>query len=257
MMIRAIIVENEKPHSDYLAQMIKDNFPEIHIQAICSSVNEAIEKINEFHPKLVFIDVQLKFKQSGFEVLEQTRHLNYGVIFTTSYSEYALKAIEFCALHYLLKPYGHEKLKEAIDRYKTSAEKGTRENIDALLLNIKQTVNKWLKVGIPIMGGLEFINVSEIIRCQSANNYTNFYLTGKRIKTATKTLKWADGLLREHNFFRVHDSHLVNLSHIIRYTRGGEGGVIELSEGHEVDVSRRRKDEFLKVLGELKMISVK
>jgi two-component system LytT family response regulator len=205
---------------------------------------------------LIFLDVELP-PYTGFDLLEQTRSVNCEVIFTTSFNKYASKAFRFCALDFIEKPFGEEELREAITRYKTLAATGSKKNIDALLHNVKQINASMQKVGIPVLGGLDFITVSEIIICRSIDNCTDFYLTGKRKITATKTLKWVDELMRDHHFFRVHDSSLINLNHIKSYKKGGEGGVVMLTESLETDVSRRKKDDFLKALSDLKMISPK
>ena len=252
-MIKTIIVENEKPQSDYLSAMLAKYFPEIDVLKICDAVPAGIREVNALKPELVFLDVELP-PYTGFDLLEQTRSVNCEVIFTTSFNKYASKAFRFCALDFIEKPFGIDELKEAIDRYKNLAANGSKRNIDALLHNVKQTDSSMQKVGIPVLGGLDFITVSEIIYCKSEDNCTDFYLTNKRKITATKTLKWVDELMREHNFFRVHDSYLINLNHIKKYKKGGEGGVVELTDQKEADVSRRRKDDFLKALSSLNMI---
>lgn len=252
-MIRTVIVENEKPQSDYLIALLAKYFPEIDVLMICNSVPEGINAVNTLKPHLIFLDVELP-PYTGFDLLEQTRSVNCEVIFTTSFNKYASKAFRFCALDFIEKPFGEEELKEAIGRYKTLAATGSKKNIDALLHNVKQTDISMQKVGIPVLGGLDFITVSEILLCRAVDNCTDFYLTGKRKITATKTLKWVSELMQEHHFFRVHDSYLINLNHIRKYKKGGEGGVVELTEQLEADVSRRRKDEFLKTLASLNMI---
>ena len=252
-MIKTIIIENEKPQADYLSGLLAKHFPEIDILKICSSVPEGITAVNTLQPDLIFLDVELP-PYTGFDLLEQTRSFNFEIIFTTSFNKYAAKAFRFCALDFIEKPFGIEELKEAVSRYKNFAATGSKKNIDALLHNVKQTDASMQKVGIPVLGGLDFITVSEIIYCKSENNCTDFYLTNKRKITATKTLKWVDELMREHNFFRVHDSYLINLNHIKKYKKGGEGGVVELTDQKEADVSRRRKDDFLNALSKLKMI---
>jgi two-component system LytT family response regulator len=217
-------------------------------------VPDGITEVNALMPQLIFLDVELP-PYTGFDLLEQTRSINYEVIFTTSFNRYASRAFRFCALDFIEKPFGAEELKEAINRYKTLAATGSKKNIDALLHNVKQTDTSMQKVGIPVLGGLDFITVSEIIYCKSDNNCTEFHLIGKRKITATKTLKSIEELMRAHNFFRVHDSYLINLNHIKKYQKGGEGGIVELTDRNEVDVSRRRKDAFLKALASLNMIS--
>jgi two-component system LytT family response regulator len=252
-MIKTIIVENEQPQSDYLTALLAKHFPEVHVLKVCNSVPNGIKEVNALEPELIFLDVELP-PYTGFDLLEQTRSVNCQIIFTTSFNKYASKAFRFCALDFIEKPFGEEELKEAIDRYKTLAATGSKKNIDALLHNVKQTDTSMQKVGIPVLGGLDFITVSEIIYCKAQDNCTDFNLTNKRKITATKTLKWVDELMREHHFFRVHDSYLINLNHIIKYKKGGEGGVVELTEKLEADVSRRRKDDFLKALADLNMI---
>lgn len=252
-MINTIVVENEKQHSDYITALLSKHFPEISILAVCNSVPAGVEKIKLLRPRLVFLDVELH-PYTGFDLLEQTRELNFEVIFTTSFNKYAAKAFRFCALDFIEKPFGVDDLKEAITRFKNIFTNGSRKNIDALLHNVKQSDASLQKVGIPVLGGLDFLQVADIIMCQSEDNCTNFHLTGKKKILATKTLKWVEELLHDTNFFRVHDSYLINLSHIKKYKRGGEGGVVELTEQKEADVSRRKKDDFLKVLSNLGMI---
>ncbi len=253
-MIKTIIVENEKQQSDYLVSLLGKHFPEVEVLKICDTVAGGVNEITALQPNLVFLDVELDHSYTGFDLLEQIHPVNCEVIFTTSFNKYAAKAFRFCALDFIEKPFGIDELKEAITRYKNLAATGSKKNIDALLHNVKQTDASMQKVGIPVLGGLDFITVSEIIYCKSEDNCTDFYLTGKRKITATKTLKWVDELMREHNFFRVHDSYLINLNHIRKYKKGGEGGVVELTDQKEADVSRRRKDDFLKALSDLKMI---
>lgn len=252
-MIKTVIVENEKQQSDYLVQLLSKLFPEVEILAVCESVPVAVKQVRALKPQLIFLDIELH-PYTGFDLLEQTPGQEYEVIFTTSFNKYAVKAIKFCALDFIEKPFGTDELKEAMERYKSRAATGSARNIAALLHNIKSTDKTGEQVGIPVLGGLEFIKVADIIRCQAANNYTDFYLTGERKMVATKTLKWVDELLRDHSFFRVHDSHLVNLNHIKSYLKGGEGGVVVLTDNYDVDVARRRKDDFLKILAERRMI---
>jgi len=252
-MIKAIIVENEAPHIKNITDLLAKNFPEIDVQAICTSVPDGIDKVKALQPQLLFLDIELP-PYTGFDLLEQTNTLGYKVIFTTSHNQYAVKAFRFCALDYIMKPFGIDDLREALNKYKDQAFQGSRESINALLHNVRQSDSGMQKVGIPVLGGLDFLTVSEIIYCKSEDNCTDFFLNGKKKVTATKTLKWVEQLLTEHRFFRVHDSYLINLNHIKKYKKGGEGGVVELSEQYEADVSRRRKEDFLKTLSELNMI---
>jgi two-component system LytT family response regulator len=254
-MISTLIVENEKQHSDYLNNLLLKHYPETKVLAVCNTVADGIEKIKTSNPQLIFLDVELDYPNTGFDLLESCRPWNFTVIFTTSYNQYAAKAFRFCALDYIEKPFGADDLKEAMQRFKAlPAHIESATKIDALLYNVRQTNHAMDKIGIPILKGIEFIRLDEIIFCKADDNCTIFYLTDKRKIVATKTLKWVEELLREHDFFRVHDSYLINLHHITRYVKGGEGGVAELTDRYEADVSRKRKKDFLKLLADLKMI---
>lgn len=250
-MIKTIIVENEHQHAEYLQTMLEKYFPEIDILKVCTSIPEAILEVNKLQPQLIFLDIELP-PYTGFDLLEKTKGQNYKVIFTTAFNKYAVKAIKFCALDYLEKPFDKEELKEAIDKFKNSAD--SKINIEHLIENVKQQDNTMQKVGIPVLGGYDFIMVADIILCKSDNNYTEFQLINKKKILATKTLKWFEELLHEHGFCRVHDKYLINLNHIVSYKKGGEGGVVELTDKKEVDVSRRKKDEFLEILTMKRMI---
>jgi two-component system, LytTR family, response regulator len=253
-MIRAIIVENEEPNIQYLTQILSSDFPEVEVLDICPTVIEATEKINLLKPDLVFLDVELDQADGGFTILKYTRSVKFEVIFTTSHAEYAANAFKFCALDFLLKPFGSDDIKGSLERFKNKADGNSEKKIDAFLHNYTQPDRANHKIGIPVLGGFEFITVSEIIMCKSEDNCTNFHLTNKRCILATKTLKWVETLLSARDFQRVHDSYLINLHHITKYTRGGEGGVVELTDRLEADVSRRRKDDFLKALSDRKII---
>ncbi|MEO8087966.1 MAG: LytTR family DNA-binding domain-containing protein, partial [Bacteroidota bacterium] len=217
-MIRTIVVENEKQQSDYLITLLAKHFPEIDVLKICTSVPDGINEVKSHQPDLIFLDVELP-PYTGFDLLEQTRSINCEVIFTTSFNKYAAKAFRFCALDFIEKPFGVEELREAIGRYKTITATGSRKNIEALLHNVKQTESSMLMVGIPVLGGIDFVTVSEIILCKATDNCTDFHLTNQRKLTATKTLKWVEELMRDHHFFRVHDSYLINLNHIKKYKK--------------------------------------
>ena len=186
------------------------------------------KEINARKPQLIFLDVELDNSYTGFDLLEQTRSVNCEIIFTTSYNKYASKAFRFCALDFIEKPFGVEELKESISRYKNLSANNSKRNIDAFLHNFRQPDISLQKAGIPVLGGFDFIIVSEIILCRAVDNCTDFYLTGKRKITATKTLKWVESLMQDHSFSRVHDSFLINLNHIQSYQKGGEGGVVIL-----------------------------
>ena len=185
---------------------------------------------------------------NGFEVLEQIEDKNFEVIFTTAFDQYAIKAIKFSALDFLLKPFGVDDLRDALMRYDEKILKDkSQKQFEVLLYNLKNVSDPAKKIALPTLNGFNIVSLSEIIRCQADNNYTDFYFTNKPKSVISKPLKDFDELLEDHQFFRVHQSHLINLHHVQNYTKG-EGGTVKMSDGSEIEVSRRKKDEFLKFM---------
>ena len=184
-------------------------------------------------------------------MLEKLELTDFEVVFTTAYEKYAIQAIKFSALDYLLKPFSMGDLSEAIHHYrqKQYKEQSARQ-LSALFYNLKDIQKDTKKIVLPTLNGLDVISLKQIIRCEANINYTTFFLTDGSKIIVSKTLKEFDALLDDYNFIRVHNSHLINLNHVKKYTRG-EGGTVTMSDHAEVDVSRRKKDEFLKRLAEL------
>jgi len=181
-----------------------------------------------------------------------TNHpINFEIIFTTAYEKYAIQAIKFSALDYLLKPIGKEDLADAILRMKEkrSIEKSAKK-IEALFENIKSQESHSKKIVLPTSNGMELIYLQDIIRLDSNSNYTTFHLKNKQKMMVSKTIKEFEEMLEEVQFFRVHNSHIINLRYVKNYIKG-EGGIVRMEDGSEIDVSRRRKEEFLKALHEL------
>jgi two-component system LytT family response regulator len=245
-MIKLIIVDDEERFRESLNEMIRDNFQDkLQVVAICGSVKEAVLAIHKYTPDLVFLDIEMP-SGNGFQVLEQTTDKSFEVIFTTGFDKYAIKAIQFSALDFLLKPFGLTELTESILRYDQKREKqSTQRQFDVLLHNIKLVSNPHKKIALPTLNGFIVVGLEEIIRCESDNNYTQFYLKDKSKILVCKSLKEYTELLEDSNFFRVHQSHLININFIKKYSRG-EGGSVQMTDGSEVEVSRRKKEEFLK-----------
>lgn len=247
-MIKAIIVDDEKKFSDSLNEMITEIFQDkLVVLARCKSVKEAVHAIKIHRPHLVFLDIEMP-PGNGFQVLEQIEDKNFEVIFTTAFDQYAVKAIKFSALDFLLKPFGVDDLSAALKRYdeKTLKDK-TQKQYEVLLHNLKNVSDPARKIALPTLNGFSVVSLSEIVRCQADNNYTDFHFTNKTKNVISKPLKEFEELLEEHHFFRVHQSHLINLRHVVNYTKG-EGGTVRMSDGSEIEVSRRKKDEFLKYM---------
>lgn len=246
---RVIIVDDEEGARESLSNLLVKFVEGVKIVAKAESIASAIEKIEKHKPDLVFLDIEMPFG-SGFELLEKIKPINFNIIFVTAYDHYALKAIKFSALDYLLKPVDIDELRTAVSKHLKSANTKTDENYENLLSNLKTTSND-KKIAIPDGNGIAFVQVSNIIRCESDGNYTRIFLaSGKKI-LASKTLGDYDKLLDSVGFFRVHRSHLINLSHIKKYVKG-EKGYVEMSDLSRVEVSRRKKTPFMEALANYK-----
>lgn len=249
-MIKAIVVDDELGARESLSKMLEKNCKQIQIVAKADSMLSAFEAITNLQPNLVFLDIEMP-SGNAFDLLEKFKEINFHIIFTTAYDHYAIKAIKFSAVDYILKPIDPEELIQAVKRFETTMEKKDSLNTQFknLLANIKPG-NKLKKVGIPDGDGLVFINLSDIIRCDSDGNYTFFILTtGKKI-IVSRTLGEYEQMFADDNFFRVHRSHLINLEHVKKYIKG-EGGYVIMTDNSQVEVSRRNKVDFLEKLSHL------
>ncbi len=243
-MLRALIVDDEKNSRETLANLLTEYCPEVEITGMADAAASAREAIHEQHPDLVFLDVEMP-KGSGFDLLESLESINFEIIFTTAYDQYAIRAIKVAALDYLLKPINIRELKNAVAKaVEKLKEKPAANGVDVLLNNIKNKNNKLDRIALPTTDGLIFIRINEIIRCEASDYYTYFFLTDRQKILVSKTLKEYDELLSANDFLRVHHSHLINLNQVRQYFRDG-GGYLQMTDGSKVEISRRRKDAFL------------
>jgi len=246
-MIQAVIIDDEKKCVSLLKHLVDNYCPEIQVVAVAHSALEGIAIIKTWKPGLVFLDIEMPDK-TGFELLNSLQDIDFQVIFTTAYDHYAIKAIRFSALDYLLKPIDLNDLKEALLRLDKKQSTANRlNNIDMLVQNIRSLQPNFSKITLSTQEGLVILQVNEIVYCQASGAYTLFFLKNKEKVTASRILKEYEDLLKEHNFFRVHNSWLVNMNEIRKYVKG-DGGYVVMSNGDEVQVSKRKKDEFLEIL---------
>lgn len=247
-MIKALIIDDELHCIQRMASLLNQFAPEtVYLSASATSVEEGIQAIRDHAPDLIFLDVQLHDK-TAFDLLGQLPLRNFNIIFTTAYDQYAVRAFRFSALDYLLKPIDADELMQAIRKHALEKEKkDTKEKLEALLHNVKSLHSTTKRICVPVMTGIAFIQIGDIIRCQSKVNYTTFYLKDQPNMVVAKTLKEFEELLSEFNFFRVHNSHLVNMAYIKSYNKG-KGGYITMTDNSSIEVSTRRKEEFLKKL---------
>jgi two-component system LytT family response regulator len=241
-MINAIIVDDEKKSRIALQNLVHEFCADVKINDLCESVEIAIKAIEKHKPQLVFLDIEMPF-QSGFHLFEKIKEPDFDVIFVTAYDHYALQAIKFSAMDYLLKPVEGDELKKAVDKIIRKNGKEKKSALDFELLT-KNAVGKSARIAVPTFDGLEMINADDIIKCVSDDCYTYiFRVDGKKI-TVSRILKDYEELLGGYNFLRIHHSCLVNLKHVIKYIKG-DGGYVIMSNGETCEVSRRKKTELI------------
>lgn len=246
---KALIVDDELQSRNFLSKMLQKYFPDISVVDEASTVEEAINGIKQYNPNIVFLDIQMK-GETGFDLLNSLTEINFALIFTTAFDQYAIKAFRFNAIDYLLKPIVTDEFIEAVNRVNkrtVSAQSPSKEQVEQLYKDIKKPNKAHDKIAVPTNEGFIVIPLNEIIYCHANSNYTEFYLIDKKCILSSYTLKQYDEILTLQSFFRAHRSYLINMGHVKIY-RKGDGGEIVMSNGHEIELSRTHKDEFLSLL---------
>lgn len=249
-MIRGIIIEDEKHSRETLNGMLDRYCKNVSIIAEAESYRGGLEVIREHQPDVIFLDIQMP-DGSGFRMLEELDSINFEIIFTTAFDQFAIKAIKYSALDYLLKPIDAEELVRAVKKVEQKiSHTQVNQNIQVLLDNIKSREAEPHKIVLSTSEKIHIIETDQILRCESDNYYTNFFLSdGKKI-LVSKTLKENEQLLSDHNFIRPHKSHLVNVKYIKGFLRA-DGGYIEMIDGSRIPVSRRKREKIIEVITHL------
>lgn len=241
--IIAYIVDDEKHASETLQWELGRACSEVQVKHVFSDAREALKHIQEEPPELLFLDVEMP-RMSGFELLTEIAHVNFGVIFTTAYDQFALKAIKHRAVDYILKPVDGKKLRSAVDKFQEN-----RRNLDTEQLQsvLDQLVNKQPigKVALPASNGLLFVRPDKIMYCRSHSNYTDVHFTDGNHHVISKTLKEIEELLSGGSFIRAHNSYLVNMMHVEQFVKS-DGGYLVMDDGSHVSVSRSRRDDLIR-----------
>lgn len=249
-MLRAVIVEDENRSRETLSGLLKLYCKSVEIVGEAENVHEGLMVIRHQKPDVVFLDIQMP-DGSGFKLLELIENINFDVIFTTAYDQFAIKAIRFSALDYLLKPISPNDLVRAVKKAEQhKQDQKSNENIKVLLENINRSPAESPNIILSTSEKINVVKVDEIIRCESDNYYTMFYFTNGKRLLVSKTLKEHEELLGEHNFIRPHKSHLVNVKFIKSYLKS-DGGKILLENGDKVPVSRRKKEHIIEIINNL------
>lgn len=245
-MIKLMIVDDEQASIDLVQWLVQQYCPDITSIKSARSVQEAIPLITKYEPDLLFLDIQMPH-QSGFDLLTTIDKWNFEVVFTTAYNEFAIQAIRFSALDYLLKPIDETELKKAVERYKAKRIYAPAGQVlfRNFIQNLTQPNKEKFKLALTDTTEVKYVQLDEIIRLQAESNYTHIFLEKKNVFISAKTLKEYDEILSGHHFLRVHKSHLVNPAHINSYDKTG---LLRMSDGSTVEVSRRKKEYLQQAL---------
>ena len=242
--MRVVLIDDEPNCLEMLALLIERYCPMLQIVGQFEDPSVAVQKIPVLKPDLVFLDVDMPVL-NGFEVLDKTKHTPFAVIFTTAHNQYAVKAFKYSATDYLLKPVDKEELINAVQKVQYQTDR-----IKILLDYVNPIKPSKERVALPTSDGIIFMNIKDIVFCESDGNYTKIYIQEGKPFTFTKTLKDMEELLHESSFYRVHHSYLVNLKQVEKYIRT-DGGDIKMSNGKIIPVSRQKKEEVLGALANL------
>lgn len=242
-----IIIDDELKSRESLKILIEEFCEGIVVKKLCQNIDEAIAAVQEYKPSIVFLDIQLQ-RESGFDLLTNLKNYNFEVIFTTAHTEFAIKAFKFSAIDYLLKPIDIDELRKSCEKVKRKINSDVSQRIELLLHTLKSNPTQHYKIALPTSDGLIFVKVSDILYCEAASNYTQILTKDGKKHIVSRTLKEYDEMLSEHEFYRIHNSYLINLNALKRYVRG-DGGYVVMSNDISLDVSKRKKEAFLAKLG--------
>jgi two-component system LytT family response regulator len=243
--MRAILIDDEPDGIRTLKKLLELNCPEVEIIATCTDAFVAKQKMEQLQPEVIFLDVQMPGK-SGLDILAELSERNFEVIFVTAHNEYILQALQYSAADYLLKPVDEDRLIEAVQRVEKKLDTDRRDERNEVLLHNLGNAGSpsEMRLCLPTLKGFIVLKLDEIIYCEAERSYTIFHLEGNRTVTVSKPLFDYDVLLKDTTFLRIHKSYLINLLHVKEYQRG-EGGLVIMSDNAEIEVSRRKKDQFL------------
>ncbi len=247
--LKAILIDDENSGLSALNEKLQRHCPLVEVIKLCDTSTKGIEAINTLHPDLVFLDVEMPV-MNGFVLLQHLEFKNFALIFVTAYDQYAINAIRYSAIDYLLKPVDVDELKQAVERVieKKGIVDHGKEKLELLIENFNSEKKRFKRIAIPDRDGLQLVNIENIVYLEAQANYTQiFLLSGSRL-TVSRTLKEYEELLPADTFVRIHHSFIININFVEKYIRG-DGGQVVLSNKSVLDVAKRKKHEFLKAIG--------
>lgn len=244
--IRTVLVDDERNSLQNLRLKLTEFCPDVAIVGMAQTPEEAIDMIRKEKPDAVFLDIEMP-RMNGLRMLEELREYKGEIIFTTAYNHYAIDAIRISAFDYLLKPVSIADLQQTVERFLRTREPQLKEKLEVLHQSLSVSRSQADKIAVPVLEGLDFIPIKDIVHIESSSNYSRVnFLDGRQV-LVTRLLREFEDLLTPYGFYRVHNSHLINLKYVEKYIRG-DGGQVVMQNGDVVDVSRRKKEDFLKLL---------
>ena len=249
-MITALLIDDDSNLRNGMKSLLARYAPEIRIIGEADSVESGVKIVLQNQPQVVFLDIHLG-DGSGFDLLEEVNQrgkLNSQIVFITAHEQYAIKAFRFSALDFLLKPVDPEELQKVIEKLQHVIDKNDSvAHIDLLLENIRKKVDNFKRIALSNSDGIHLFEVSDIIRCESEDNYTKFYIKNSKPILISKTLKEYEELLTEHGFERIHQSHLINLAYLKSYIKK-DGGYVIMADNANLPISQRKKERLQELL---------
>lgn len=250
-MLSALLIDDEPKNNRILKLMLEEFCPQVKVDGLAENAEEGLQLIHEKDPNLVFLDIEMPFG-SGFDLLDKIKPVSFEIIFITAFNNYSLKAIKYSALDYLLKPVNIDELIMAVAKAEEKVKaRSVNSRIENLIFNLKKPNAGLQKLALPSKEGYIFVALSDIVRCEAKNGYTIFHIKGIEKVISSKSIKEYEPLLTDDMFFRIHNSHIINLNHIKKYHRG-RGGIVEMEDGTMLEVATRRKDELMARFGVMK-----
>lgn len=250
-MITAVLIDDDVNLRDGMKGILAIYAPDISIIGEADSVETGVEVMTKLSPQVVFLDIQMT-DGTGFDVLEKISEIHgkvtSNIVFITAYEHFAIKAFRFSALDFLLKPVNPDELEKVIDKIRSILEKDNDySHIDLLLENIRKEADNFKRIALSNSDGMHLIDISDIIRCESDDNYTNFFIKNRKPILISKTLKEYEEMLTEHDFVRIHQSHLINLAYVKSYVKKDNGFVI-MSDDCQLPISQRKREQLNEIL---------
>jgi two-component system LytT family response regulator len=249
-MIKVVLLDDEVHCTESLDIILKTLNIEVEVLAKFNDPELALKFLKQNQFDILFLDIEMP-RMNGFELLSTLNQIKFDVVFTTAYNQYAIKAFKFSAINYLLKPIDETELIDCLEAWKAKTSKQMPNGqLEFLLQAIQNNNQQSSKLALPTNYGLEFINIKEIVRCQSDSNYTNVYLVNGEKHLICRTLKEVENILQYHNFLRIHQSHLINPNHMKKFIRN-DGGYLLMEDGEKISVSKNNKEKIIEIFSQI------